>query len=145
MTEDTKIEMKDKIDWLGLFVNGLVYLIKGLIFLVSTPIFLGMWLLNFLKSILGTVIMWCLGKFVMVLIFGGVLTLISYINESWLSQEKIDTLAEGFSYHILGKASYSGYPLDAWGMFSYPTIEITLIIILAVVTATMMTIDPDRI
>lgn len=139
MTKETK--------WQGWAVLGTLAVVvtKALVVLVSAPLFIGVWLLRFLKTIISTIIMWCVGKFAIFLLLGGVLSLISYIKESWMPDEKISWIIDGFIYHTWGEMSSVGYPAGSWGMFSYPKIEFTLIVLFALVTATVMTINPDKI
>ncbi|MGG6832981.1 UNVERIFIED_CONTAM: hypothetical protein KB574_09360 [Streptococcus canis] len=138
MTKETK--------WQGWAILGTlaVFVAKALVVLVSTPIFLGMWLLNFFKTLLGTAIVWVLGKFAIILVGTGILEFL--FNQQWITEEKGDAMITWLSYH-LGGSSQMGFnvaPEGAVNLFSYPKIEFTLIVLFALVTATMMTITPDK-
>lgn len=108
----------------------------AVVFLIATPIFLVMWCINFIKTLLGMVIFWVVGKMAVFLIFSGVIAIGA--NLSWLNSEMASNLIEWYTIHILG------YPLPAgsvgFPMFPYINVEAWLILGLSLILATVATI-----
>ncbi|HEM2785988.1 MULTISPECIES: hypothetical protein [Streptococcus] len=108
----------------------------AVVFLIATPVFLVMWCINFIRTILGMFIFWIVGKMAFFLIFTGIIALGA--NLTWLNGETASNLIEWCSIHILGfplPENSTGFP-----MFPYIDIEIWLILILSLILATVATI-----
>ncbi|MFM0788396.1 hypothetical protein P7J41_05485 [Streptococcus suis] len=112
------------------------WLWTALVFLVTTPIFLIMWCINFVKTLLGMFVFWVVGKIAVFLVFSGVIALLAHLQ--WISGETCSNLMDWYSSHILG----TPMPEGAVGspMFPHINIEIWLILSLSLILATVATI-----
>lgn len=126
-----------KVDARGVFGAILGFLGTALYFLIATPFFIVIWTINFLKSLLGTFIMWIVGKcclYLFVLIFGYVFVYMKLISEdtieSWLG--------------VVGNFLFSSDGDSFDRLFPYGAIEYWSIFVLALIIATFSTIYRDE-
>ncbi|CYU24119.1 hypothetical protein [Streptococcus suis] len=108
----------------------------AVVFLIATPVFLVMWCINFIKTLLGMVIFWVVGKGAVFLILTGIFAILTELN--LLKVETGMNVMDWYSSHILGFPM----PEGAVGspMFPHINIEIWLILGLSLIMATVATI-----
>lgn len=105
----------------------------AVVFLIATPVFLVMWCINFIKTLLGMVIFWILGKGAVVVVTMLALAAAEYLNI--LKEETIASIFESVSGFLFGS---TGNEMEI--LFPHGQIELWLILILSLILATVATI-----
>ncbi|HEM3180565.1 hypothetical protein [Streptococcus suis] len=105
----------------------------AVVFLIATPVFLVMWCINFIKTLLGTVIFWIVGKGAVVVVTMLALAAAEYLNI--LKEETIASIFESVSGFLFGS---TGNEMEI--LFPHGQIELWLILILSLILATVATI-----
>ncbi|HHT7668401.1 TPA: hypothetical protein ACT2EL_001091 [Streptococcus suis] len=105
----------------------------AVVFLIATPVFLVMWCINFIKTLLGMVIFWIVGKGVVVVVTMLALAAAEYLNI--LKEETIASIFESVSGFLFGS---TGNEMEI--LFPHGQIELWLILILSLILATVATI-----
>ncbi|HEM4879752.1 hypothetical protein SHY80_02390 [Streptococcus suis] len=105
----------------------------AVVFLIATPVFLVMWCINFIKTLLGMVIFWIFGKGAVVVVTMLALAAAEYLNI--LKEETIASIFESVSGFLFGS---TGNEMEI--LFPHGQIELWLILILSLILATVATI-----
>ncbi|MGU7965662.1 hypothetical protein [Streptococcus suis] len=105
----------------------------AVVFLIATPVFLVMWCINFIKTLLGMVIFWIVGKGAVVVVTMLALAAAEYLNI--LKEETIASIFESVSGFLFGS---TGNEMEI--LFPHGQIELWLILILSLILATVTTI-----
>ncbi|CYU35452.1 hypothetical protein [Streptococcus suis] len=105
----------------------------AVVFLIATPVFLVMWCINFIKTLLGMVIFWIVGKGAVVVVTMLALAAAEYLNI--LKEETIASIFESVSGFLFGS---TGNEMEI--LFPHGQIELWLILILSLILATVATI-----
>ncbi|WP_421445254.1 hypothetical protein [Streptococcus suis] len=105
----------------------------AVVFLVATPVFLVMWCINFIKTLLGMVLFWLVGKGAVVVVTMLALAAAEYLNI--LKEETIASIFESVSGFLFGS---TGNEMEI--LFPHGQIELWLILILSLILATVATI-----
>ena len=105
----------------------------AVVFLIATPVFLVMWCINFIKTLLGMVIFWIVGKGAVVVVTMLALAAAEYLNI--LKEETIASIFESVSGFLFGS---TGNEMEI--LFPHGQIELWLILILSLILATVVTI-----
>ncbi|HEP1839895.1 TPA: hypothetical protein VCA25_001333 [Streptococcus suis] len=105
----------------------------AVVFLIATPVFLVMWCINFIKTLLGMVIFWIVGKGAVVVVTMLALAAAEYLNI--LKEETIASIFESVSGFLFGS---TGNEMEI--LFPHGQIELWIILILSLILATVATI-----
>lgn len=105
----------------------------AVVFLIATPVFLVMWCINFIKTLLGMVLFWLVGKGAVVVVTMLALAAAEYLNI--LKEETIASIFESVSGFLFGS---TGNEMEI--LFPHGQIELWLILILSLILATVATI-----
>lgn len=105
----------------------------AVVFLIATPIFLVMWCINFIKTLLGMVIFWVVGKGAVVVVT--MLTLAAAQHLGLVQDDTMKSLFESVSGFLFGS---TGNELEI--LFPHGMIELWLILGLSLILATVATI-----
>lgn len=110
--------------------------LAAVMIVLTAPFVIVMWTMNFIKSLFGTVIFWIVGKLSLFFILWAISWVLSNLLKI-VSMETMDRVADWFDLHILGSSA------DIF-MLPYFNIEIWLILGLAVLMATVNTLDKTQ-
>lgn len=111
-------------------------LLAAVMIVLTAPFVIVVWTMNFIKSLFGTVVFWIVGKLSLFFILWAISWVLSNLLKI-VSTETMDRVADWFDLHILGSSA------DIF-MFPYFNIEIWLILGLAVLMATVNTLDKTQ-
>lgn len=117
------------------FLSGLL---ATLMIVLTAPFVIVVWTINFIKSLFGTVIFWIVGKFCIFLFIGFVYGLLHNVL-GLISEKSFGSIIDWYTIHILGMGIEK--TATSFFMFPYFHIEIWLILVLAIVIATVTTLD----
>lgn len=107
---------------------------RGGVLLIMTPVFLTLLFFNLIKSTIGVFVMWFVSKFMLFLIFGGILFLCD--QAAFNEPERTSGLLRDVGSFFFGESLFTD---DMPNFFPHPTVDAWLIGIAIVVFAFWMT------